>query len=444
MTLLAPGFLIASLALAAGIVALHFIVTRQPRAGILPTARFVPDTPATTVAAARRPSDLLVLLLRVLLVVAAGTGLAKPVLTPSRGAQGRVILVDVSRSTRDARAIRDTARAWWRPQDAVVLFDSSAWLLGGDVADSLRALAPTVTRGNLSGALIAALRAASSLRDHADSLALVIISPFATEEFDAATDSIRQLWPGRAILVRIPNATGDTVSVIGQLGIRADTGDVLSVTVGIARSRSTNRALIDRGNATGSSEPRDDILIAWPASDRPRFAVQRSVTDTVGGVIAGDARVVAPFVRQWSFPPDSVRGAEVIARWADGQAAAIEKSNGGGCTRSVAIPVTEVGDFAIRPDFIDLVATLSGPCISTKALIPAEPARVARLEGKGGLAPRQAFAPVTDTHSALAPWLFAVAIAAAIGELFVRRRGRSAKARIGEGAGVESGEARAA
>ncbi|MFL5526073.1 MAG: BatA domain-containing protein [Gemmatimonadaceae bacterium] len=444
MTLLAPGFLIASLALAAGIVALHFIVTRQPRAGILPTARFVPDTPATTVAAARRPSDLLVLLLRVLLVLAAGTGLAKPVLTPSRGAQARVILVDVSRSTRDARAIRDTARAWWRPQDAMVLFDSSAWLLGGDVADSLRALAPTVTRGNLSGALIAALRAASSLRDHADSLALVIISPFATEEFDAATDSIRQLWPGRATLVRIPNATGDTVSVIGQLGIRADTGDVLSVTVGIARSRSTNRALIDRGNATGSSEPRDDILIAWPASDRPRFAVQRSVTDTVGGVIAGDARVVAPFVRQWSFPPDSVRGAEVIARWADGQAAAIEKSNGGGCTRSVAIPVSEVGDFAIRRDVIELVATLAGPCVSREALVPAEPARVARLEGEGGLAPRQAFAPVTDTHSALAPWLFAVAIAAAIGELFVRRRGRSAKARIGEGAGVESGEARAA
>ncbi|MFL5528893.1 MAG: BatA domain-containing protein [Gemmatimonadaceae bacterium] len=371
MTLLAPGFLIASLALAAGIVALHFIVTRQPRAGILPTARFVPDTPATTVAAARRPSDLLVLLLRVLLVLAAGTGLAKPVLTPSRGAQARVILVDVSRSTRDARAIRDTARTWWRPQDAMVLFDSSARLVNGVVADSLKALAPTVTRGNLSGALIAALRAASSLRDRADSLALVIISPFATEEFDAATDSIRQLWPGRATLVRIPNATGDTVSVIGQLGIRADTGDVLSVTVGIARSRSTNRALIDRGNGTRSAEPRDDILIAWPASDRPRFAVQRSVTDTVGGVIAGDARVVAPFVRQWSFPPDSVRGAQVIARWGDGQAAAIEKSNGGGCTRSVAIPVTEVGDFAIRRDFIELVATLSGPCISTKALVPA-------------------------------------------------------------------------
>src|SRR5688500_1292427 len=38
MTFLAPGFLYAAFAVAAVIVGLHFIVTRQPRAGILPTA----------------------------------------------------------------------------------------------------------------------------------------------------------------------------------------------------------------------------------------------------------------------------------------------------------------------------------------------------------------------------------------------------------------------
>ncbi len=88
MSFLAPGYFVASLAVAAAIVALHFIVTRQPRAGILPTARFVPDTRATTVARARRPSDLLVMLCRVLLVLAAGAGLAKPVSRP-RGGQKR-------------------------------------------------------------------------------------------------------------------------------------------------------------------------------------------------------------------------------------------------------------------------------------------------------------------------------------------------------------------
>ena len=110
MTLLAPGFFFASLAVAAAIVALHFIVTRQPRAAILPTARFVPDTRATTVARARRPSGLLLMLLRVLLVLAAGAGLAKPVFESSRAASARVILVDVSRSVRDSTEMRASVR----------------------------------------------------------------------------------------------------------------------------------------------------------------------------------------------------------------------------------------------------------------------------------------------------------------------------------------------
>ena len=58
MTFLAPGFFFASLAVAAAVIALHFIVTRQPRAGILPTARFVPNMPATATARATRPSDI--------------------------------------------------------------------------------------------------------------------------------------------------------------------------------------------------------------------------------------------------------------------------------------------------------------------------------------------------------------------------------------------------
>src|SRR6476659_4070234 len=112
MSFLAPAFFYASLAVAAAVVALHFIVTRQPRAGILPTARFVPDLPATATARATRPSDIPLMLLRVLLVLAAGAGLAKPILKPSRGAEARVILADVSRSVRDTTAIRDSVRAW--------------------------------------------------------------------------------------------------------------------------------------------------------------------------------------------------------------------------------------------------------------------------------------------------------------------------------------------
>jgi hypothetical protein len=160
--------------------------------------------------------------------------------------------------------------------------------------------------------------------------------------------------------------------------------------------------------------------------------------------MAGDAVVVSPFDRQWSFPPDSLRGAEVIARWVDGEPAAVEKPDGAGCVRSVAIPVSPIGDFVIRHDFVRLVASLSRPCARITSLIPADPADIAKLEGKGGLAPRSAFQPLTDAHSDLAPWLFALAIAAAMAELLLRRRSRDARALPRNGKTSASDEARAA
>jgi hypothetical protein len=459
MSFLAPGFFFASLAVAAAIVALHFIVTRQPRSAILPTARFVPDTRATAVARAKRPSDLLLMLLRVLLVLAAGAGLAKPVLKPSRIAEARVILVDVSRSARDSLATRDSMRSIYRDGDAVVVFDSSARLVVGNVADSLGALRPTQRRGNLSAALIAALRAGSSLRDRADSLSLVIVSPFAREELDAATDSIRKLWPGKARLVRVGGSAADASGATGELEIIADASDPLRVTVELARKQATGSGQRAAGNGQRVTEsgfidrsstqaPRSATssaggpLIEWPASSRPRLAVQRAVRDTVGGVMAGEAIVVSTFERAWSFPPDSLRGAEVIARWVDGDPAAIEKPDGPGCVRSVAVPVSPVGDLVIRKDFVRFVASLSGACAARRSLVAADPDVIAKLAGKGGLAPRAAFQPLTDARSELAPWLLALAIAAAIAELFVRRRRRDAKA-LGEN-GSASREARAA
>jgi hypothetical protein len=420
MTFLAPGFFVASLAVAAVMVALHFIVTRQPRAAILPTARFVPDTPATTVAPARRASDLVLMLLRVLTVLAAGAGLAKPVVMPTRGAEARVILVDVSRSARDSIAIRDSVGALYRDGDAIVLFDSSARMVTGNVSDTLGGIAPTGRRGNLSAALIAALRAGSNLRDRADSLELVIVSPFAREEFDAATDSIRSLWPGRARLVRVGTPAADTSSVAGTLEIRAAADDPLRITVGLARVPGTRYQEPGTGNQVPGT--RDRIQLDWPAASRPSFAVEREQRDTVGGVVARESAVVSTFDRRWAFPADSLRGAEVLARWVDGEPAAIEKPDGLGCLRSVAIPVSPVGDFVIRKDFVQFVSSLSGACAATTSLAPAHPDDVAKLERTGGLAAREAFQPLTDARSDLAPWLLALALAAATAELFVRRR----------------------
>jgi hypothetical protein len=224
--------------------------------------------------------------------------------------------------------------------------------------------------------------------------------------------------------VRVPVPAADTITVPGRLGINADASDPLQVSVELAAKTTNVSALVDRRPVQTQSRT-NDVLVEWPQSTRPRYAVPRGVRDTVGGVMAFESVVVvAAFDRQWSYPQDSLSGAEVIARWVDGDPAAVEKPDGTGCTRSVAIPVTPVGDLVIRHEFVRMVAALSRPCASKTSLIPADPALVAKLAGQGRLAPRTAFQPITDKKSELAPWLFALALAAAIGELFARRRDR--------------------
>jgi hypothetical protein len=302
------------------------------------------------------------------------------------------------------------------------MFDSSARVVAGNAIDSIRAAGFTRVRGNLSAALVAAMRAGSSLRDRADSIELVIVSPFAAEELDQATDSVRSLWKGRARLVNVRGNSADSLRGSTALEITTTANDPLQITALKSRDLPGATGLIVRSGFVDPAKASDRALIQWPAAERPRFAVERSVRDTIGGVTAGDALVVAAFERRWRYPEDSIRGSEVVARWIDGQPAALETATATGCVRSVAVPVAPVGDLVIRHDFVRFVAALAGDCGSRTAMRTADAQAVARLAGSGGLASRDAFRPRGDIRSDLAPWLLGIAIAAAIAELFVRRR----------------------
>ena len=435
MTFLAPAFLWGAALVAAGIVALHFIVTRQPRASILPTARFVPDSAATATVRDTRPSDLVLMLLRVLIVLAAGAALAKPVIKPSRRADGRLFLMDVSRSVASVAEAGDSVTKLYRAGDAVIVFDSAARSLGTGAVDSLGTVRSADARGNLSAALIASLREGSVVRDKADSLELVIVSPFAEEEHDAATDSIRKLWPGRARLVSIAARVDSVQSGVGAIEIRSGAEDPLVVAVSLASKqqlRATTRIV-----RSGSITPEDTawassdghVLVAWPIDGRPSFAVPRERADQSGGILSRDARLIAAFDRRWKFLRDSLRGGRVVARWADGEPAAIEKIVRRGCIRSVAIPVATIGDLVIRPEFIALVRDLAAPCGEPRSTTPLSSTAIASLGGRGRLAPSDAFATRQDIASPLAPWLLGIALAAALVELLVRRRSPSPRDR---------------
>jgi hypothetical protein len=424
VTFIAPGFLYAALAVAAGIVALHFIVTRQPRAAILPTARFVPDSPATAVVRDARPNDLLLMLLRVLIVFAAGAALARPVIKPSRQPVGRVFLVDVSRSPASAKDAVDSVKAGYGEGDAIIEFASTTRSLTVQSMDSIRL---STERGNLSAAILASLRAASEMRDRVDSVELVIVSPLMEEEYDAATDSIRKLWPGRARLIRT-GARIDSVRSPSPIELRTNADDALLVSTNLANRegglsgarfiRAASLTADDSAWITSTGRP----VIVWPASEKPPYAAALPKPDVSGGVTADNARVVAAFSRRWSFPADSLRSARVVARWADGQPAAVEKRIANGCVRSVAIPVVPVGDLVIRPEFVSLVNTLAAPCGGVVSANALSEKAVASLTGSRRLAAGKDFAPEKDIPSPLAPWLLGLALVAAFGELFLRRR----------------------
>jgi hypothetical protein len=433
MTFLSPLFLWGAIAAAAGIVALHFLVTKQPRASILPTARFVPDSPATATARDARPSDLLLMLLRVIVVLAAGAALAKPVVKPSKRAEGRVFVVDVSRSVANTREAADSVTGLYRDGDLIVAFGSATRALGAGGRDSLSTIRATDARGNLSAALIASLRAASDLRDKADSIELVIVSPLLAEEHDAATDSIRKLWPGRARLVRVA-ARADSPSIVAgtppEISIDTEATDPLTISVSLAsRTRAPLSARIVR-SATVSLEDSawmvsgNRALVVWPVTERPRFTIARVPANVSGGVLSRDARVVSAFLRRWSFPTDSIGANRVVARWADGQPAAVESKMGAGCLRSVAIPVQVAGDLVIRSEFVRLVEGIAAPCGERGSPVPLSASAVASLAGSGRLASGGEFAAREDVASPLAPWLFGIALAAAIGELLARVRRR--------------------
>jgi hypothetical protein len=426
MTFLAPGFLWGAIAVAAGIIALHFIVTRQPRATVLPTARFVPDSTATATVRHTRPSDLMLMLLRVLVILAAGAALARPVIKPSRQPSGRVFLMDDSRGVANVSEAADSVRRLYRAGDAVIVFDSAARSLGVKPLDSLSVARSVNARGNISTALIASLREASALRDKVDSMELVIVSPLLDEERDAATDSIRELWRGRARLVRITPRSDSAIAAKGSIEIRSNQGDGLAVSVSLA-SKSPSNASVRVVRAAPSADDtawaaaENHVLVVWPIAERPPFAVTRSPVDQSGGVVSYSARLVAAFDRRWTYPADSLRGVRVVVRWADGEPAAVEKKSEQGCIRSVDIPVANVGDLVIRPEFIALMKDVAAPCQGPHSSKPATTAVMASLSKGANLAPSDVFAARNDITSPLAPWLFGIALAAAIGELFLRR-----------------------
>ncbi|MYH51402.1 MAG: hypothetical protein F4139_00470, partial [Gemmatimonadetes bacterium] len=426
---LAPVYLIAAGAIAAGVVALHFLSTREPDTDLLPTVRFIPKVPVQATAITVRFTDPWLLVLRVLLILLLGAALARPLIYPLSAPVARIAVVDVSRAVRDARELADSARPYVEGAAAVVFFDREAREMEVGTVDSLGALAveaaaedtgsegtrgmladgvadergagvggaqgTRTAKGSLSSAMIAALRIASRLRDGADSLQLVVISPFAREERDAATERIRALWPGRIEVVRVGGAVSGP-----------------------------------------STEAADAVQIEWADSTASAFWSEREPHDTIAGVRANDAVMVYPFVRRWrpapaalsspspdnSSPTVPAPGTRVYARWMDGEPAAFERATEDGCIRSLAVPLPTEGDAILRPAFQRFLAGLHDPCGEPGDPAPLSDDFLTAFAGDGPLAPTSEIGRQVRRVTPAVPWILTLALLVALAEHWARRR----------------------
>jgi len=420
MSWLAPVFLVWGTAAVAVLAALHLLARRRPPPEELPTAQFVSARALRLTSRGLAPSDALLFVIRALALVAIASAFAAPLVTRSKARVRRVVLVDVSRAVARLSEVRDSVRAILQEGDALVSFDSAARRV-----TSVDSLSTRDALGSLSSGLIAASRAAATLADRADSLELVVVTPLLDEELDEAIPVARASWAGRARLVRVASSSRDTTA--HSIDIEAGDDPLLAALRlrGPASVGATLRVRRSAPNAADSAWARSTghVLVHWPRiADVTARWPGRDRVDTVGGVVAGRTVVVAPFVREWTLD------GRVVARWIDGEAAAVEHTVGAGCIRDVGIGVNPASDIPLRPEFARLTTVLLAPCGGIREARPASDSVVAGIVGGGPLATSESFRSTSRRRSPWTPWLLAAAFLLLALEWGLRRERREAVA----------------
>ena len=414
MTFLAPLFLAAGAAAASAIVLLHFLARRRPRPAVLPTARFVPDDPARWPSRAPRPTDWLLLGLRVVAVLLIAAAFAQPVREPERVVTTRLVLVDRSRAIGVEQAMRDSALSVLREGDVVIPFDTATIAHLQAARDSASTLERSTAPPSFSAALIAAERSALELRETADSLELVIVSSFADVAWDEATAELRSRWRGRARLVFVPLATDDTSS--STIDVRAPRSDPVHSALPQPESATSADVRVVRGAVLESDS-------AWVRAGR-RVLLHWPI-DTGGGTPSAQAVVTrtvvlaAPLVRRAMVPSED---AQVIATFADGSPAAVERRYGAGCVREVAFDFPRAGDVPLRESSRRVAARLAERCQQHTTYGAIDSGRLDSLRGDGRLLATSSLPRAPRRRSNATAWLLMIGALFLLTEVAARRR----------------------
>lgn len=416
MTLLAPtAFLLGALA-AVAVVALHLLTTRRPPPVLLPTARFVPVSEARAVARASKPTDPVLLAVRVLAVLLIGLAFAQPVLDAPGPSVRTVVALEVSRAVADPVAAETAARAALGDGGALVVYgrEATTW-----TTDSLP-IAADAAHGSLSAALVAARQAGAAIARGADSVRLVVVSALAEGSLDAATAVLRAEWPGRVELVRMAAVVDSTRAPELQLRTTLADDPLAPAVAALPAARGAHEVRIVRAVPAAAdsvwAQGGDRVLVLWP--------VLADVEVAAAGVVTLGREpipLVAPLARG-DVPPTGA----VVARWNDGAPAVTEDRLTEGCVRHVGVGIPLAGDITLRAPFVRFLGAMVEPCGGARtATLSAS--TLGWLTAAGPLASARALAAEAPAESnRLAVWLLAAAVLLLLVELAVRSRLRTA------------------
>jgi hypothetical protein len=473
LTFGAPAFLLAGGLAALVPLALHLIRRRPPSRAPLPTARFLSPDPRNAVRVAR-PTDLLLLALRMLLLVLAAAAFARPVWRPAARGTAFVVLLDrgAAMAGGDAwpRAVAAARQRLLGPRGqalgTLVLFDSAAAIIPPShvtpaLFDSLVAARPSGSPSRIAVALRALPAAVGGVRE-ADSMRVALVSrPRWNGWSDGMGPLRRAVWPGAIESIDLPDLdSGDSGSVADH--VRAK--EAIWVADALDRPSYAKPALEATGwrvrLATASAEAAFDntrlivVAAAVPSSAEAgvRRAAEAGATVLVTAPAAASLRGFIPWVGamradsagggMWlaSGPHgsgaatrvsgDAAPGAAVVASWDDGRPAAAARRLGRGCVVFAATDL-ERGEMTLDAAYPRLLDGLARGCeagdggSSIDRNAPLDAGARAVLRGTGARAVAARTVPGWGGGVPLERWAMAAALLAALAETFfayARRR----------------------
>jgi hypothetical protein len=405
-----PGFLVAGAGLAAAVAGLHLLARRPPARQALPTARFLSEDARTLLRLQPRPTDLVLMLLRMVLVGSLGAAFAGTVWTPERGGRGHVVLLDAGAGAEAsweaaialaAEAVRGADAGDGATDPIVVAYGLDSGPRVVDVG-SLSGLQPGSTRATAEDGLRALRAAVVNDTRWSTVRAEWVLTP-TWGSWNAGVGLMRPaLWPGSLPLRAVPpgpaTARGQATApdATGPPGgpPPAPTARVEGADVGSLEAALSALGIALATDGSGPPQPGDWLFWAGPSdAEVPMLAARaragevvlisgglgQSVADVpwipdgsragqrAGVVVAGNPRFGEGVVGLGGSPAS---GAAVVAVFADATPAAAAWARGEGCVVYLA---AALGDDALHgsPGYPELVRRLVAGC--TVGESPAEP-----------------------------------------------------------------------